>query len=246
MKEFHGKNEVVKETILFILESTLFTFSIFGSWVMEQSLGINIVIEISVQICIIAFYVIRLWDSEELSERPFKPATFIMALLPVLLIFALNGFKIKKGFTWTVIPICIVTATCEEMHFRVNGCHLFREDGILGYSECLVLVMVFSVCRVFSFIVEGISISVMSLMEACAAGVLLLGYYLKTGNTKSLILVHSLMLIAEHLEFESTIPKIEIVEVAVSLIIGLAFIKTSYSKNQNFESKLKVKPSSKV
>lgn len=226
------RNEVVKETILFILESTLFTFSIFGSWVMEHSLGIDYIIEISVQCCIIAFYFIRLWGSRELKEQPFDLKLFSIALIPVLLTVALNGFKIQTTFSWRVLPLCLITATCEEMHFRVNGCHLFREDGILGIQDCAVLILVFSVCRIFSFIVQGIPLSVMSVMESLGTGTLLLGYYLKTGNTKSLILLHTLVLTAEQSIFKHDIPAIELVSVLSSITIGNIFIRNSLSSSE--------------
>lgn len=215
----------IRETVLFILESTLFTFSIFGSWVMENCLGIDLVIEVSVQCCIIAFYILRMWGSEELKEKPFDFKAFLLALVPVFLVVALNGFKIQKTFSWTMVLLCLCTATCEEMHFRVNGCHLFREDGILGYSDCFALVIVYSVCNIFTFIAEGVPLSWLTALESLADGMLLLGFYLKTGNAKSVVIIHFLLLLTENLVFKAGISYLELINVVVSIVIGIFFFK---------------------
>ncbi len=222
-----NRNEVIKEAVLFVLESMLFTFSVFGSRVIENCLGINKVVEVSVQCCIIAFYIIRMWGSEELKERPFDSKAFAAALIPVFLIVALNGFRIQKGFSLTTVLLCLITAACEELHFRVNGCHLFREDGFLGYADCIILVLVYSVCHIISFIAEGVLLTWMSVLESVADGVLLLGFYLKTGNTKSVVLLHLLLLIVEESVFKVDIPTSELVNVVVSTVIGVCFFRKS-------------------
>ena len=225
-----NNNQFLKESILFALESVLFTFSIFGSWMMQHTLKVNFMIEVAVQCCIIAFYFIRLWGSEELTEKPANIYSFLMAVIPVFLILTLNGFKIQKDVSWTIVPLSLITATCEELHFRVNGCHLFREGGVLGFSDCAVLIAIYSVCRIFTFIVEGVSLSVMSVLESFASGILLLGYYLKTGNTKTLIIIHTMLLIVESIEFKSEIPVIELVNISASVIIGASFLKRATLK----------------